>query len=83
MTRDEIFAAIVAERARQREKWSRAHSWGFGDCSSLEVVEPVKAAVLAEEVGEVARAMLDGDRLALRTELVQVAAVAVAWLEAL
>lgn len=83
MTRDEIFAAIAAERARQHDKWGRAHSWGFGDCSSPDVAEPVKAAVLAEEVGEVARAMLDGNREALRTELVQVAAVAVAWLESL
>ena len=39
--------------------------------------------VLAEECGEVARAVLDLDADATRTELVQVAAVAVAWLEAL
>jgi NTP pyrophosphatase (non-canonical NTP hydrolase) len=39
--------------------------------------------VLAEECGEVSRAVLDRDADALRLELVQVAAVAVAWLEAL
>jgi NTP pyrophosphatase (non-canonical NTP hydrolase) len=41
----------------------------------------VKAAVLAEECGEVARAVLEVDMRGLRDELVQVAAVAVAWLE--
>lgn len=42
--------------------------------------------VLAEEVGEVMRAVLDGedvDEYELRDELVQVAAVCVAWLESL
>jgi NTP pyrophosphatase (non-canonical NTP hydrolase) len=39
--------------------------------------------VLAEECGEVARAVLDKDDDALRTELAQVAAICLAWLEAL
>jgi NTP pyrophosphatase (non-canonical NTP hydrolase) len=44
----------------------------------------VKVAVLLEEAGEVARAVLDGTPLpALVDELTQVAAVAVAWMEAL
>jgi NTP pyrophosphatase (non-canonical NTP hydrolase) len=43
----------------------------------------VKMTVLMEEVGEVARALLDGNADQLETELVQVAAVAVAWLESL
>lgn len=38
-------------------------------------------AVLGEEVGEVAKAILEDDYEGLRTELVQVAAVAVAFLE--
>jgi NTP pyrophosphatase (non-canonical NTP hydrolase) len=39
-------------------------------------------AVLLEEVGEVARALLEGEPVAdLRAELIQVAAVAVAWVE--
>ena len=47
------------------------------------VADIVKTAVLSEECGEVARAVLDNDIDQLRTELIQVAAVAVAWLEAL
>ena len=43
----------------------------------------MKAAVLNEECGEVARAVLDRDEDALVNELIQVAAVAVAWLESL
>lgn len=40
-------------------------------------------AILAEEVGEAARAVNDGNEEHLRTELTEVAAVAVAWLEKL
>ena len=85
MTRDQIFAAIIAERGRQIAKWygNGPHDWGEGDCSSDLVPDPVKAAVLLEETGEVARAMLDHKPADLARELVQVAAVAVAWLEAL
>lgn len=83
MTRDEILEAIWAERGRQSAKWSHDHGWGHGDASSPDVAEPVKVAVLAEECGEVARAVLDRNRSQLRRELIQVAAVAVAWLEAL
>ena len=83
MTRGEIWAAILAERARQAEKWAGDHAWGHGDCSSAGVVPSVKVAVLGEEYGEVARAVLDHDPETLRAELVQVAAVAVAWLESL
>jgi NTP pyrophosphatase (non-canonical NTP hydrolase) len=82
MTRDQIWAAILAERARQTAKWEGEHDWGHGDCSSDGVSAAVKAAVLAEECGEVAREALDGT-LGLKDELIQVAAVAVAWLEAL
>jgi hypothetical protein len=82
MTREDIWAAILAERARQAEKWGGEHDWGIGDCSSDAVSAAVKAAVLAEECGEVAREALDGT-LGLRDELIQVAAVAVAWLESL
>lgn len=76
-----IFRDILTERERQREKWSEHHSWGRGDCSSSDVPEIVKAAVLSEECGEVSRAVLERDREELRRELIQVAAVAVAWLE--
>ena len=83
MTWDDIFAAIDAEREQQFQKWGGAHPWGHGDCSSPAVDDIVKTAVLSEECGEVARAVLDTDIDQLRTELIQVAAVAVAWLEAL
>jgi hypothetical protein len=81
VTRADVFAAITDERERQAAKWGGPHDWGHGDCSSPDVADIVKAAVLCEEAGEVARAVLDGR--GLRDELVQVAAVAVAWLEAL
>lgn len=83
MRPDDIYDAIRLERVRQSEKWGGNHRWGTGDCSSLRVPSMVKVAVLTEECGEVSRAVLDRDADALRTELVQVAAVAVAWLESL
>lgn len=84
MKRPAIYALIDAERARQSAKFGprQVHSWGEGDCSSPAVAPIVKVAVLSEECGEVARAVLDHAPAAdLRDELVQVAAVAVAWLE--
>jgi hypothetical protein len=81
--REAILHEIANERQRQRIKWTVAHAWGHGDCSSDGVDDAVKMAVLTEEVGEVARALLDRKPADLRAELVQVAAVAVAWVEAL
>ena len=81
--KDWIHAAIMDERERQGEKWGKDHPWGSGDCSSNNVSQVVKSAVLQEECGEVARAVLDVDPENLREELVQVAAVAVAWLESM
>jgi hypothetical protein len=83
VNRADIYATIDEERARQASKWGGDHTWGVGDCSSHAVPATVKAAVLTEECGEVARAVLERDNDQLRRELVQVAAVAVAWLEAL
>lgn len=83
MNRADVYALIDTERAQQSQKWARPHPWGHGDCSSPHVPDPVKVAVLTEETGEVARAVLDGDHDHLRIELVQVAAVAIAWLEGL
>ena len=83
MKRPDVYAAIDAERDRQAAKWNREHEWGYGDCSSINLPAITKSAVLGEEVGEVQRAVLDRDNDALRRELVQVAAVAVAWLESL
>jgi hypothetical protein len=81
VNRGDVYALIDLERAAQSAKWSDPHPWGVGDCSSSQVRTPTKVMVLTEEVGEVARAVLDGDEGQLRRELVQVAAVAVAWLE--
>jgi NTP pyrophosphatase (non-canonical NTP hydrolase) len=88
VNRQAIYALIDSERERQAAKWSAEHRWGNGDCSSDAVQSIVKVAVLAEECGEVARAVLDHDHCGplcghLADELVQVAAVAVAWLESL
>lgn len=81
MKRPTIYKLIGAERTRQATKWQMSHDWGQGDCSSASVAPTTKVAVLLEEAGEVARAVLDLDNDSLRAELVQVAAVAIAWLE--
>jgi hypothetical protein len=81
VNREDALAAIRAERDRQSELWAAPHAHGQGDCSSAKVSLMVKVAVLAEECGEVARAALDGDPEQMATELVQVAAVALAILE--
>lgn len=83
MNRDSIYQLIDDERGRQEAQWRDWHAWGKGDCSSALVEPIVKAAVLSEECGEVARAVLERDAEQLSRELVQVAAVAVAWLEGL
>lgn len=70
---------IYKERERQDFKW--------GDQSENPSI--LWTTVLTEEVGEVAKAVLDfeyqhgGTEEDLRKELIQVAAVAVAWVEAL
>ena len=81
ITRKAIYRMIDDERARQKIKWAGPHAWGIGDCSSSFVDDIVKSAVLSEECGEVSRAVLDKDNDHLTKELVQVAAVCVAWLE--
>lgn len=79
MTNAKEFQALVqAERARQDAKW------GPPDAASRELLLEL-VAVLTEETGEVARAVLDApvDTEHLRDELVQVAAVAQKFWEAL
>ena len=79
MNRPQIFRAIEAERERQDNKfpgqWLGKMTYGL------------RLAILTEEVGEVARAILeqgaDSRGQDLETELVQVAAVCVAWLESM
>ncbi len=55
----------------ERERQDALHPYSVSD--------EVMLAVLVEEVGEVAKAMTDGT--GLRDEIVQVAAVAVKWVE--
>ena len=73
----DVCAEIQAERWRQECKVQTGRiPW---DCADPAVDDDRKLAVLAEEVGEVARALIEGD--GLRAELIQVAAVALAWAE--
>jgi NTP pyrophosphatase (non-canonical NTP hydrolase) len=73
----EVLAEVAVERHRQDAKLGEQNHLDF-----------VWNAILGEEVGEVANAILEGTfsdaPLAhVRDELVQVAAVAVAWVEAI
>ncbi len=85
----DILSEIVAERKRQ-DRLKAEGKFKF-TCADANIRETEAAAILCEEVGEVAREALawDGleagpaDRKKLRTELIQVAAVAVAWIEKL
>lgn len=81
-----VFDAVRKERVRQ-EQLRREGRFAFTCADRFIEGKPVlpaaKLVVLVEEVGEVARAICDGDDANLREELVQVAAVCVAWLEAL
>lgn len=75
-TRDAL-VLVARERAAQDAKWNRTP--GLWECSN-----PLKLTVLAEEFGEVARAILEKEgKDRLRAELIQVAAVAVAWAESI
>ena len=66
-----ILDAITAERVAQDEKWGEQNHSDY-----------MWLAILTEEVGEVAQAMLEEQGLErVREELVQAAAVIVAWLE--
>jgi hypothetical protein len=82
-----ILERIWIERLRQKDLF-RIGKIGF-DCASPIVSDDRKLRVLVEELGEIAQeidAAEFGDnkkqaRLRLRTELIQVAAVAIAWLK--
>lgn len=65
-----VLTAIQAERDRQDDRWGEQHHGPDG-----------WLAILIEEVGEVARAILEGRGTQYHDELVQVAAVAIAALE--
>jgi len=68
---DEVYCLVYDERMRQDAKWGidrMMSNWSW-------------MAVIVEEIGEVAEAMLKGELPNVRHELIHVAAVAVAWLE--
>jgi NTP pyrophosphatase (non-canonical NTP hydrolase) len=66
-----IFEHIAEERERQDSKHPLPHGFKYVD----------RLAILVEEVGEVGKAIFEDNRLELRDELIQVAAVAVRWIE--
>lgn len=77
MLRSYIFRLIDEERSRQHE----LHGDHTPANPDLDVYK--KVAFITEEVGEVARAVQDSDRDNLIEELVQTAALCVAFLESL
>jgi NTP pyrophosphatase (non-canonical NTP hydrolase) len=72
MTRIEIFTLINDERDKQDKKWGAL---------PRHLSDVVWLTILIEEVGEVGRAILQHDWINLKLEIIQVATVAVAWLE--
>lgn len=85
-SRMSIFLSISLERERQ-EKLHAAGRFAH-TCASPDIANTERLAILGEEFGEVCRAVLEDERSAfdvhgsdLRSELIHVAAVAVAWLE--
>jgi len=84
MSRLDILNAISTERNRTEERQAMGElDWTAAspDCPDI-----LRLAALVEEVGEVARAIHDGAHgiePGVEIELLQVAAVAVAWLESL
>lgn len=67
-SRNAFLDLILKERQRQIDKWGEAQK------------SELYPAILGEEFGEVCQAALE-DRVNIRTELVQVAAVCMAWFE--
>ena len=72
---------VWAERLRQTKLWGTE---AFQTrASGNPGYNRSKCIVLTEEIGEVAKAVLEEDSENLREELIQVTAVAMAWLETL
>jgi NTP pyrophosphatase (non-canonical NTP hydrolase) len=73
---DNVFRLVREERRQQDAKW--------GPSNRILVGTPEEQlAILVEEVGEVAKAVVERDAEETENELIQVAAVAVAWLESI
>ncbi len=70
---EHIFDDIRAERQRQDQKWGNQYHHP----------DTMWSLIFGEEVGEVHKAILENNYSELRLELIQVAAVAVQWLESL
>lgn len=87
MQTNRVLAEVYRERERQEQKCAMN---GWTSCSDLRTPDGMRLAILGEEFGEVATTLIDddgtpddfADLIARRAELVQVAAVAVAWAEA-
>lgn len=75
-----IYTAIDEERTRAHRK----HAASGQSMEQVDVDHPLRFPILVEEVGEVAKALNEGaSREELRAELIQVAAMAAAWAEAI
>lgn len=76
--RDEALGLVLIELDRQLEL---KDSGKFSKTCEDMADQPYEALpILLEEFGEVARAMQNGDQENFREELVQVAAIAIAWI---
>ncbi len=72
LTLEQLCHEVIAERKRQDAKWGR---------DFLTRNDDRWLAILTEEVGEAAQAILKGDEANLLEEVMQCAAVCFAWLE--
>ncbi len=70
---DIIMGLVAAERLVQDKKWG----------SQRDLSHPTWACILMEEVGESAEAILEHDDRQLFDEIIQIAAVTVAWAESM
>ncbi len=75
-TRHAVLHDVWGERDRQDAKWGGTPGIDRRD-------DHTYPAVLGEELGEACQSWLERDVTNLRAELIQVAAVAVAWIEEL
>lgn len=71
MSQSDQIAKILRERRRQDDKWG----------ADRNLFNESWLTILSEEVGEAAKAILETDFENLDKEVMQVAAVALAWLE--
>lgn len=89
-----VLADVAAERRRQDVRWGEQnHPDGTGDWHAADATQARKECEQAASIGElswrhilleeVAEAVAEGRPDELRRELIQVAAVAVAWAEAI